>query len=85
MSKKLLPIEIVDEIISFLGICENCDKYKVRNELNFCGFCQKYWCNKCNYHNRYVRKAYFEIYIPVCYRCYFKTRPKKKYPFRINI
>ena len=79
----LLPDEIIHEILEYLQICEVCNKYKISKDVQNCSICKKTWCNKCNDLNKYVRLAYFEIYIPVCYKCYFKNRIKKRYLFRL--
>ena len=40
---------IIIKVLSYLKLCQNCNQYCNISENNICNFCQKYYCDKCNY------------------------------------
>ena len=70
MINNSLPEDVINYITSFLNICEICNTYYVKNDLQKCMKCSKIWCDNCNNNCHYISWIYFKIHLPICHICY---------------
>ena len=70
---KILPMFLVNEIISYLTFCNLCNKYNIIQNIK-CDICLKNICGICyiNYPKNYIKYPHLDICAYSCIKCYNK-------------
>lgn len=73
----VIPVEVVRYIQEYLCVCELCFHSEVKNKVNMCVECKRYWCHDCKPIPRLLRHVYDHCTrqkIHICMWCLRETR-----------